>query len=418
MPVVPRGHDGFATLPMPGANAWRLAEQGEWRQGDTARLPAGGPYRVAYRTADGIRVQGPLLVGDLWVLAGQSNMQGMGLLHGAINGEERLRCFTLAGRWQQAQDPLHDWWDAREAAYWPGGQPSAMVAGQRRQYARTSGAGLGLPFARAMFEKTGVPVGLIPCALSGTTIAEWSPARDRERSLYGALLKRAKAAGGRVAGVLWYQGEADGKPALAAAYRSQFRALIAALRHDLNRQDLPIYFVQIGRHVHDTQESLNREAWNLVQESQRQVELELPRVSMAASVDLEMDDGIHLGTDGLEALGRRLALLASGAAQPGPRPLRARAEDRRVRLQLGSVNGRLESAGRLAGFTAADATGRITPRIYRVTIDGHDLLLPYDNGPTPPAYLWYGYGKDPYCNVRDSLGMALPVFGPLLVERS
>ena len=418
MPVVPRGDDGLAILRRPGASAWRLADQADWHEGDTARLPAGGPYRVTYRTEDGTRVEGPFLVGDLWLLAGQSNMQGMGLLHGAVNREERLRCFTLAGRWQAAQDPLHDWWDAREAAYWPEGRPSETVAGQRRQYARTSGAGLGLPFARTMFEKTGVPVGLIPCALSGTTIAEWSPARDRDRSLYGALLRRAKAAGGRIAGVLWYQGEADGKPALAPAYRQQFHALIAALRHDLGREDLPIYFVQIGRHVHDAHESLNREAWNLVQESQRQVELELPRLGMVAAVDLEMDDGIHLGADGLETLGRRLALVASGTARRGPRPLRALAEDRRVRLQLDSVNGGLESPGRLAGFTAADATGRITPRIYRVTIDGHDLLLLYDNGPTAPAYLWYGYGKDPYCNVRDSLGMALPVFGPLPVERS
>jgi sialate O-acetylesterase len=48
--------------------------------------------------------------------------------------------------------------------------------------------------------------------------------------------------------------------------------------------------------------------------------------------------------------------------------------------------------------------------------DGTTLLLYFDDGPIPPAQIWYGRGKDPYCNIRDSAGMALPAFGPLEVE--
>lgn len=249
-------------------------------------------------------------------------------------------------------------------------------------------------------------------------MAEWSPSRREEgnRSLYGAMLGRIRATGVQVAGVLWYQGEADGKPGLAAAYKQNFQNFIQSLRNDLQMDTLPFYFVQIGRHVHDPQAALNSPAWNLVQESQRQVELEIPHTAMATSVDLEMDDGIHIGTDGLRELGRRLALIASKTATAGPRPLRATCRGRSVHLQLSGVNGRIESSGRLAGFTLADSAGRITPRLFRVIANGDSLSLPFDGGPTPPAYLWYGHGKDPYCNIRDSLGMALPAFGPFPIQ--
>jgi hypothetical protein len=30
--------------------------------------------------------------------------------------------------------------------------------------------------------------------------------------------------------------------------------------------------------------------------------------------------------------------------------------------------------------------------------------------------LRYGLGRNPYCNVRDTLDMALPVFGPFPIE--
>src|SRR5687767_8286881 len=37
-------------------------------------------------------------------------------------------------------------------------------------------AGLALPFAVAMARRTGVPVGLVPCAHGGTSMTQWDPA--------------------------------------------------------------------------------------------------------------------------------------------------------------------------------------------------------------------------------------------------
>ena len=35
----------------------------------------------------------------------------------------------------------------------------------------------------------------------------------------------------------------------------------------------------------------------------------------------------------------------------------------------------------------------------------------FRSGKLPPdATLWYGFGKDPYCNLRDADDMAVPVF--------
>ncbi|MCL4218335.1 MAG: hypothetical protein KJ052_15210, partial [Candidatus Hydrogenedentes bacterium] len=39
----------------------------------------------------------------------------------------------------------------------------------------TKGAGLGLPFAKAVAEATGRPIGLVPCAHGGTSMTQWSP---------------------------------------------------------------------------------------------------------------------------------------------------------------------------------------------------------------------------------------------------
>lgn len=383
--VLQRNSEGTATVNFGKTLEVRVSPGGGWQKVSEVKLRTGGPYRIE------IRDQEPLvgiLVGDIWLLAGQSNMQGDGLLAGAIAGNNFIHSYDPSDEWVVAKDPLH----------------AGSVPGR--------GAGLAIPFALEMFQRSKVPIGLLPCARSGTTLAEWQPGS----ALYTAMMRRVQAAGSRIAGVLWYQGEADGKPEPARDYRDRFAAFIGSLRQDIGKT--PFYFVQIGRHAHDPNAQVNGPAWNQVQEGQRLIELQLEDTAMAVSIDLEMEDGIHLATDALGILGRRLAVLASKSAKSGPRPVRAVAENRRIRLSLSGVNGRIDETARLSGFSVADASGRLTPRIYRVRVEGSDLLLYFDGGPTPPSFLWYGYGKDPYCNIRDSENMALPVFGAMPIEKS
>ena len=104
-----------------------------------------------------------------------------------------------------------------------------------------------------MVESTGVPVGLVACAHGGTSMEQWNPAKKEQggNSLYGSMLRQVKQAGGKVKGVLWYQGESDalGQGEAWKAYPRVFTDFIAAVRSDFGQPELPFYFVQIGRFV-------------------------------------------------------------------------------------------------------------------------------------------------------------------------
>jgi hypothetical protein len=82
----------------------------------------------------------------------------------------------------------------------------------------------------------GCPVGFIPCALGGTTIAQWQPggASHLDRStLYGSANHRIQQCGG-VEGVLFWQGENDAVAGTSAsAYLAALESLLAAVKADI-----------------------------------------------------------------------------------------------------------------------------------------------------------------------------------------
>ena len=403
---------------------------------DAVTAASGGPYRIEIRVRGASTLAAAvnnILVGDLWVLAGQSNMEGVGDLVNTTAPHEMVHNFDLADHWAVAEDPLHTLPSAADRVHWrrnPQGQPERLDGDAIRNFvaARKKGAGLGLPFAVEMVRRTGVPVGLLSCAHGGTSMDQWDPALKEKGgdSLYGSMLRRIHAAGGKLAGVLWYQGESDANPKAAAAFQTKFERFVQAMRSDLGQAELPFYYVQIGRHVNAT----NVAEWNAVQEMQRKAETTIPRSGMIAAVDTSLDDGIHVGTQDHKRLGRRLANLAChdlypdkagcGAYQRGPRPVAAVLRDGVVRVTFTGVNGRLLSPGRIAGFTVHDASGMAQPLVYKTTVDPSDpsaILLSIGGILPEGAVLRYGFGKDPYCNLRDSEDMAAPVFGPLPIAR-
>jgi sialate O-acetylesterase len=396
--------------------------------GQVQHVPAGGPYRLELRvqsTESAISIAN-LLVGDLWVLAGQSNMEGHGDLIDVQPPSPLVHTFDMADRWGVAEEPLHTLVNAVDPVHWPlnaQNQPERLTGERLETYVvnRKKGAGPGLPFAVEMVQRTGIPIGLIPCAHTGTSMDQWNPAlKDREGdSLYGSMYRRVQAAGGQVKGVLWYQGESDANPTASVLFLQKFEALVKAIRADFNHPDLPFYYVQIGRHIDKT----NFAAWNNVQLAQLRAETDLPHLGMVAAVDLQLDDGIHIGTEDLKRLAVRMAELAChdlfpriknyGELKRGPRPVAATFQDGVVKVTFSGVNGRLQSDGRMAGFSIHESNGAETPMIYRSRVDAAEAssVLLYVQGKLPQnATLWYGFGKDPYCNVRDAADLAVPVF--------
>ena len=89
--------------------------------GELKRVPVGGPYRLEVRLHGGestISVAN-LLVGDLWVLAGQSNMEGHGDLVDVQQPSPMVHSFDMADRWLVAEEPLHTVVSAVDPVHWP-----------------------------------------------------------------------------------------------------------------------------------------------------------------------------------------------------------------------------------------------------------------------------------------------------------
>ena len=76
---------------------------------DLIGIPTGGPYRVELRMQGGssIITVSNILVGDLWILAGQSNMEGVGDLIDVQQPDPMVHTFDLADHWGVAEEPLH-----------------------------------------------------------------------------------------------------------------------------------------------------------------------------------------------------------------------------------------------------------------------------------------------------------------------
>ncbi len=378
--------------------------------GETVVLETGGPYTVGGAKN--------VLVGDLWVLAGQSNMEGVGDLVDIETPHPQVHSFGSREEWAVAEEPLH----------WLGESPRPIhhaICGlpmpetpAPRDGTRTKGSGLGLTFAKTLADATGVPVGLIPSAHGGTSMQQWEPSRKNMggASLYGATLARVAACGGKIAGILWYQGESDSNPADAALYEPRMTGLIQSFQGDLGQPDLPFYLVQLGGFVNAADPGLVT-SWNAVRESQRKLASSLPNVGMVSAVDCGLDDLIHIDTPGLKALGRRLAAVALGTPAPSLRSVSYDASLHQLRVSFADVQGTLTATGRPAGFSLRDASDAEIPLIYKAILDGPDVVLKLNEDPSPLGLsLWYGCGLYPYCNIMDTSGASLPAFGPFIVD--
>ena len=351
----------------------------------------------------------------------------------------KVMALGMNGHWGYAVEPLHWLVDSPDPIH--SGDPATRKERSEKEHkTRTKGAGLGLPFANALVAETHIPIGLIACAHGGTSLEDWSPSKKGEggKSLYGSMLRQVKLAGGKVKGVLWYQGESDamqGQP-IADTYAKSFSNFIAAVRQDFSQADLPFYYVQIGRFIH----AGDPKPWNTVQESQRTLTETLRNTGVISVIDLPLDDLIHVGTSGLARSGERLANLVlrdhfglvGGTTPTLDRVVKG--HDHTLVVKFKDVNkltyktvnstrvpvaeGGLQPVRHIAGFSIRMADGKEIPLIYEALVNtARDAVVLKLNGDVPAgASLWYGWGFDPYCNLTDTLDMAVPVFGPIALD--
>lgn len=225
---------------------------------------------------------------QIFLLIGQSNMAG----RGKVEAEDKTphpRVFMLTQEmiWAPATDPLH--FDKPERV----------------------GTGLGKTFGSVIATADpGAVIGLVPAAFGGSALDEWAPGSPH----YVNAVTRAKAAlkHGRLAGILWHQGESDRAPERAATYVGRFAKFIAQLRADLDVQDVPVIVGEIGRFCPNE---------GPVNAAIRRLPEVVPHCVLVSSEGLpgrpEEPEVLHFETAAFRELGRRYAV-AWQALQPVP----------------------------------------------------------------------------------------------------
>lgn len=388
--------DGAAVVDWRGAE---LGSDGTWSLSMDA-VPAGGLFRLETRAWRG---SGPdirpargdfrhhLGVGDLWIIAGQSNASGTGL--GVAEDPPTLGVHLFANdeRWRLATHPLEDATDTLHPI---------TVHGVFQGHAPW------LAFGRRLQAALGYPIGLIPTALGGSPLSRWDPAREDD--LFANLLSMVRGAGGVVHGMIWYQGESDANAGLTDDYATDFARFVTAVREAVGVPDLPVLTAQLCRYTAPVPPAMH-ENWTRLRQAQREAAARLSRVWLIPTLDLPLSDEIHISTAGNVQLGQRFAdgALRWVYGRDLPPAAVELVELRWSSLEppvLRVVFERSPSGwcrpGRCGDFRVKDAAGEIEVR--QVTLDDDGWLdLELARAPEGDGILDCRPGCDPPADLRD-----------------
>jgi len=192
---------------------------------------------------------------EMYILAGQSNMWGMGTI-------------------QPAKD-------------------SVIMSNDVRY-------GPGWAFGLLRSHEKNVKVVLVQCSVGGSFISQWEEGGDLYNECVNNAIPQAMAAhGGSIKGMLYYQGEADAANPAPVAWKPKFEGLIDAFRQRLAKPVMPIVYAQIGTTTH----MADHPNWVHIQTEQENVMLANSR--MIRTADLTLRDHIHLSDAGYDEAGRR-----------------------------------------------------------------------------------------------------------------
>lgn len=251
------GQTVAVTLAGQSASA-KANDEGYWRVELPAMEADGKPQTMTVRGGDGSSIElTDILLGEVWIAAGQSNMNREVTIEG---DHPEIRLFWIHGDTTPVQRDL-----GSNALGWVPATSDALqaIVPARNAFAKVYGAGtceVGWVFGQRVHEQTGVPVGIIKTAFGGSTASAWTPIKNftdeytygtavegsylghRKGLLYNTMLQGLGPMS--VRGVVWYQGEDDGRT---WDYDKDLSAMIASWRELFDQPKLPFYLAQIAQ---------------------------------------------------------------------------------------------------------------------------------------------------------------------------
>jgi sialate O-acetylesterase len=418
----------------------------------------GGPYEMTLRGKNTITIEN-ILVGEVWVCSGQSNMQWP--VRQAANAEQEIaaakypniRLFTVERK--VAQEPQTDC-----VGSWQPCSPDTVPGFSAVAYF----------FGRELHKELNVPIGLIHTSWGGTPAEAWTSEdvlksepvcapilqryaeamakypqakKEYEQKLeeWKVAVAEAKAKGGKqprrprapfgpgnphspaglynamiaplipygIRGAIWYQGESNASRAY--QYRKLFPAMIKCWRQDWGQGDFPFLFVQLANFMAVRPEPVES-AWAELREAQLMT-LALPNTGMAVIIDIGEANDIH--PKNKQDVGSRLALwalartYAKRLVYSGPLYKSMNVEAKKIILHFDHVGGGLvaQGGGPLKGFAIAAADRKFIWADAK--IEGNTVVVSSDKVAEPVA-VRYAWADNPVCNLYNKDGLPASPF--------
>jgi sialate O-acetylesterase len=439
---------------LPGQHKTTVADaRGHWKVLLNPLQP-GNPFDIIITGARSTRTLHDVLVGDVWLCSGQSNMQ-MEVRYAsdaakniAAAGDSQLRLFTVNRDAGQKLDGVF-------GGAWSSATPASVADFSAAAYY----------FGQQLRRDLHVPIGLINSSLGGTTAQSWTPLdalradpafapmladdwtpwiaahNDYDVKMaawlqaYNAARAEGKPAPPRpiwppvpfrwnkpgflyekmiaplvpfsLRGVIWYQGEAN--TPRAALYRQLFLTLIRAWRKQW-QTELPFLWVQLPN-FKAAQPQPSESEWAELREAQTMA-LALPRTGMAVTIDIGEANDIH--PKNKAEVGRRLALVAlrqvynQAVEDSGPVFKSMHVEGDKVLLQWRHAAGLRTADGQAPhGFALCGKEG--VWHWAEAVIKGETVVLHSEQVPHPVA-VRYAWADNPQVNLVNASGLPAAPF--------
>jgi sialate O-acetylesterase len=420
------------TVSINSQNISTTAENGKWKI-TLKPMKAGGPSDMKITGANTIVFKN-ILVGDIWLCGGQSNMDyDFGVYMKWRWDPIIARQYSKIAKESSANQSLRVVLIKKVSAL-PGAvdipvEDDEVFRGKWQTCSKEvipRMSAVGFVFAQRLQKLLNIPVGLIDANKGGSFIKFWEPPnsiKDRgelrpARNMYNAMIGSIKDF--PIKGFIWYQGESDAiNLDLASQYEEKFQLMIEGWRRDFSDPEMPFLFVQLA--AYERNPYLHGITYPVLRDAQTAA-LSLPNTGMAVAIDLGDPRDIHppkkiLVSERLVLAARKIGygeeIIYSGPIFKKMVIVGAVADLSFDHCGSGLIAKTIQLANRtltadkLEGFEISDAEGRFFPA--KAKIQGEKVEVSSAKVTTPVA-VRYGYHGYPYANLYNKEGLPASPF--------